>query len=612
MASLLFFVFSYFVLCVCFFEIVQKPFFYLYNRKAARRPFRLGDLPGIYSHGFMTDLIVASYLSAIPLLAVCVYACIPCFGLYAALACYNVFVALLVSLTVVADTLLYRFWNFKIDASVFVYLRSLKGSFASVSAFYVVSSLVAVLAVGALFFCGLQQVSSLYCNVSPFVAIGWASGAGVSVVFILCGLSLFAVIRGFGIRPNTPSIAYYSNVPFCNHCAVNPAYNLLYSMSSGKEDFGKQFRFFPQEYCESVFKPLFPVAGVPQVRLLNAERPNVLLIVWESLSARYAGVLGGRKDVLVRFDRLAEEGVLFTRCDAGSFRTDRGLVCLLSGYLGQPTTSVIRYARKLPNLPALPRVLKEHGYSTMALHGGDLSIMHKADYYLASGHDCLVSQRDFPSSAPKGKWGVNDGYIFSWLFDDIQRKTEAGTRWFTTFQTLSSHEPFDVPYGKLPGDLPANSFAYVDECFGKFVDSLKRTPAWDNLLIICTGDHGSNFGTPVPRDEYVHIPLLMLGGAVKRPMRIDKIMGQTDLAATLLGQMGIGHEDFVFSRDVLADTYTHPFSFHSYNNGFLLRDAAGFTDYDNVAGRAVEGTNEEREKMGKAILQTLYDDLNRR
>ena len=89
-------------------------------------------------------------------------------------------------------------------------------------------------------------------------------------------------------------------------------------------------------------------------------------------------------------------------------------------------------------------------------------------------------------------------------------------------------------------------------------------------------------------------------------------MGQTDLAATLLGQMGIGHEDFVFSRDVLADTYTHPFSFHSYNNGFLLRDAAGFTDYDNVAGRAVEGTNEEREKMGKAILQTLYDDLNRR
>ncbi len=76
--------------------------------------------------------------------------------------------------------------------------------------------------------------------------------------------------------------------------------------------------------------------------------------------------------------------------------------------------------------------------------------------------------------------------------------------------------------------------------------------------------------------------------------------------------MGIGHEDFPFSRDVLADTYVYPFAFNTFNDGFNLRDSTGVTIFDNTAGRTVVGGDAERERKGKVILQGLYADLKNR
>lgn len=84
--------------------------------------------------------------------------------------------------------------------------------------------------------------------------------------------------------------------------------------------------------------------------------------------------------------------------------------------------------------------------------------------------------------------------------------------------------------------------------------------------------------------RFYHIPLLWLGGAVKQPMQVDKIMNQTDLAATLLGQLGLEHTAFTFSRNVLGSDYKYPFAFYSFNNGFSFRDSTGVTVFDNNSG----------------------------
>lgn len=199
---------------------------------------------------------------------------------------------------------------------------------------------------------------------------------------------------------------------------------------------------------------------------------------------------------------------------------------------------------------------------------------------------------------------------------EVLKKRQDDTPWHTAFLTLSSHEPFKVPYHRLADDIP-NAFAYTDDCLGKFIEKMKQLPQWKDLLIVCLPDHGFYY----PREglntqpKFYHIPMLWLGGAVKKPMQIDRLMNQTDMAATLLGQLGISHDEFTFSRNVLGSDYTYPFAFYSYNNGFAFCDSTGATVIDNTSGQTIYAYPDEnisRMEKGQAILQSLYDDLGAR
>ena len=211
-------------------------------------------------------------------------------------------------------------------------------------------------------------------------------------------------------------------------------------------------------------------------------------------------------------------------------------------------------------------------------------------------------------------WGVNDDITFSRLLSDLKERKDS--LWFTGFLSLSSHEPFDVPYHRLDNKI-YNAFAYSDSCLGAFVDSLKVSPIWDNLLLMILPDHGfRNLTQGITSDPHIHhIPVLWLGGAVKEPKIIDRFTAQSDMAATILGQMGIDHSDFRFSRNVLSESYDYPFSFYTFNNGFCFIDSTGVTLYDDDASECLIDDSygsKQRLDRGKAILQTLYDDLEER
>lgn len=614
MISMLVFLLLHFCVCALFFVLIQRPFFIVYNRSSEKEPLTVHNILSIQWHGLYTDVKVAAYMTIPALLVTWIYAHVPAFNAAMVIIICDILIALPVALIAIADTILYKFWQYKIEASVLQYLRSLKGAFASVSAIFIVVGFSVVGVVAALL---AAVLSLLVCQfqvltIAP-AALPWWGHIVTVIVAISIGALMFVVIRGLHIRPDTPVYSYFSNDQFLNHCAVNPVYNFIYSLHI-KDDYKNQFQEYDPQWCAQHFEGLFPTKGTPRIQLLNTQRPNIVVVVWESLCAYFMESLGGKHNVLPNMDRLANEGVLFTNCYASSFRTDRGLVAILSGYPGQPTTSVILHTKKLPNLPALPRKLRDvAGYETMAVHGGELKIFHKADYYWASGHDRLVEEKDFPSDAPRTRWGVHDGIVFDWLADDIIDKTRQGTSpWFTTMQTLSSHEPFTVPYNRIADNAIDNAFAYTDDAFGHFIQRLKDSDAWKDLLVIVVGDHGVNTDLVSDDTRNSHQPLLLLGGAVRQPMKIDTIVSQSDIAATLLGQMGISHEEFLFSRDVLADTYTYPFALHTYNNAFMFRDATGVTHYDNVSQRVLDGPDQQREQTAKVILQTLYSDLSKR
>ncbi|MCM1477179.1 MAG: sulfatase-like hydrolase/transferase [Bacteroides sp.] len=598
---------GYWIWSVAWFAVIQKPLFMLANRRGVA----LKEIWGVYRHGFVSDAIIASYLTAVPLLAGVVQAMTGGAWLAPTLTVYDILTGLTVGLVATGDAVLYRFWNSKVDASVFGYMRSVRGATASVSGLFIAGWFLVWVAVSATYFAGCEAVNGVYAKLGePGGALPWWGYAAVTLAGLAAVAVLAVVIRGLKIRPNNPSVVYFSSKPFLNHAALNPGYSLIYSLGTQNE-FGDQFREFSDDECERIMGPLYPRSGHTMKKLLRTDRPNIVTVVWESYGAEFCGALWGREEVTPNFNALAREGVLFTNCRASSFRTDRALPSIFCGLPGQPTTSVVRHTRKLPELPAWPRRLRELGYETAVLHGGELTIMHKSDFYLASGHTRLIAQKDFPSGLDKGKWGVHDVPAMERAVAEAKKLNATGRPWALTVQTLSSHEPFTVPYHRLE-DAADNSMAYTDESLGVLVRGLKDAGLWDDLLLIVVADHGLNrSSTELSRSEYCHIPLLFAGGAVRGAERIDTLMSQPDLAATLLGQLGLGHEEYPFSRDVLADSYREATGLHTYGNGFLFTDSTGTTDYDNIAGHATEGADAAREARGKAILQRLYEYLGR-
>lgn len=589
--------------------ILQKPLFMLYNG-SIKKGFGFADYMQVMIHGASLDAATAGYLTAFPFLLVLISIWFRKFPLKKILYGYYILAAALISIIFVVDMALYTFWGFKLDASVFLYIDSPKEALASVSVGFILLRVLAILLLIAL-------NSWVLLKITPSVLTATRKRIAGTAGMLLLGGVLFIIIRG-GVTESTSNIGqvYFSNEPFLNHSAVNPDFSLLSSMGKS-QDFASEFNFFDEEKRAALFDGLYPTTdGDSIIQVLNTKRPNILIILMEGFGGAFVEPLGGLPDVTPHFNRLSKEGVFFTNCYANSFRTDRGTVCTFSGYLGLPTASVMKIPAKSRTLPAIAEGLSKAGYKTDFLYGGDINFTNMKSYLLSTGYQRLTANTDFSlAEQTSNAWGVNDDITFEYLYNQLRNRKEEGP-WHTAFLTLSSHEPFEVPYHRLEDKIP-NAFAYTDECLGKFIDRLKQTPAWKDLLVICLPDHGFYYpregSNAMPR--FYHIPLLWLGGAVKQPMQVDKIMNQTDLAATLLGQLGLEHTAFTFSRNVLGSDYKYPFAFYSFNNGFSFRDSTGVTVFDNNSGSILfdePEADESRLDKGKAILQTVYDDLGNR
>lgn len=589
--------------------ILQKPLFMLYNG-SIEKGFGFADYMQVMVHGASLDAATAGYLTAFPFLLVLISIWFRKFPLKKILYGYYILAAALISIIFVVDMALYTFWGFKLDASVFLYIDSPKEALASVSVGFILLRVLAILLLIAL-------NSWVLLKITPSVLTATRKRIAGTAGMLLLGGVLFIIIRG-GVTESTSNIGqvYFSNEPFLNHSAVNPDFSLLSSMGKS-QDFASEFNFFDEEKRAALFDGLYPTTdGDSIIQVLNTKRPNILIILMEGFGGAFVEPLGGLPDVTPHFNRLSKEGIFFTNCYANSFRTDRGTVCTFSGYLGLPTASVMKIPAKSRTLPAIAEGLFKAGYKTDFLYGGDINFTNMKSYLLSTGYQRLTANTDFSlAEQTSNAWGVNDDITFEYLYNQLRNRKEEGP-WHTAFLTLSSHEPFEVPYHRLEDKIP-NAFAYTDECLGKFIDKLKQTLVWKNLLVVCLSDHGFYY----PRvglntaPEFYHIPMLWLGGAVKQPMKIDKIMNQTDLAATLLGQLGIDHSSFIFSRNVLGSDYTYPFAFYSFNNGFSFRDSTGVTVFDNNSESILLEEpvgSEQRINKGKAILQSVYDDLGRR
>ncbi len=596
--------------------VLQKPVFMLADAPQGAH-YGLTDYLQVMANGLLLDVPVAGYLIALPLLFILVSAWLPWRIALRRLATpYYAIVATVVALVFVADASLYPFWKFKLDATVFYYIDTPKDAFASVSVGYIALRVVLIVLYAAALVWLLRRATPR--ELHPMT--GWRSGAGLSLLLIALVGPLAVSIRG-GLGESTANVGkvYFSEDEYLNHSAINPVFSMIASLDKA-ENYADEFNYFDEEKRKLLFSGLYPDTEADTVTLLNTTRPNIIVIIMEGYGGQFIKAVSGRDDIAPNYNRLATEGVLFTHCYSNSFRTDRGTVSTLSGYPSFPTLSVMKLPAKSRTLPCLASTLNSVGYTSSFLYGGDINFTNMKSYLRTGGYANIVSDVDFPTQQRKDNpWGANDDVTFKRLFS--MAKEQHSEPWHIGYLTLSSHEPFVVPYKRLKEQIP-NAFAFTDECLGRFVESIRRTPLWRNLLIVCIPDHGFVYPHHITHEQHHHNTMLWIGGAVARHKVVNTLMNQSDMAATLLGQLRIGHKDYTFSRDIFSPAYKYPFAFFTFKEGFGLADSTGCTVYDLVgdritedrpaADRADESLTRRRTARAKAILQSFYDDIGKR
>lgn len=603
------FLFACFITFILVFAL-QKPVFMLYNH-ASGGGLSISDYLQVIVHGLQLDATVAGYLTVIPLLLTLLSVWIPGRYITFILKGYFFIVACIISLIFVVDIALYPYWGFRLDATPLFYLQSPSDALASAPAStLILQTLVFVVYTYGIFWALKRFVLPLMPE--QYVKKMFSN----SVQLVLLGGILFIPIRG-GVTTSTANVGmvYFSKNQFLNHSAINPCFSFLASLSK-QQDFAAQYNYFSESQRSKIFKKL---TNQPQgdsiPELLTTKNPNIILILMESFSANAIEVLGGEAGVTPNINRLSKEGILFSNMYANSFRTDRGIVAVLNGYLAQPTTSIMKYPAKSQTLPSIAKSLQKKGYTSDMLYGGDINFTNMQSYFFSSGYSKVTADRDFPLKSRLSKWGANDDITFAHLYQSMTDNSRKEP-FFSTFLTLSSHEPFEVPYNRLK-DPYLNSVAFTDSCLGDFIDKLKKLPLWNNTLIVLVSDHGFRYPASVNEHDpkRYHIPMLWLGGAIKEPRVIANYGNQTDLAATLLYQLDLPHKEFTFSNN-MVDSLQPAYAFYSYNNGFGFIDTTGVSVYDCESEKPLiikpEAGNEIRLNNGKALLQTLYDDLGSR
>lgn len=632
MKQIIWFVKTYATFVVLF--VLQKPLFLFLEKGSATQPVDniFTELPAVIWHGLPLDLSMAGYLSVIPGFLSIAVVWLKRDLVKPIMNIYFIIASLFITCSFLLNASLYPYWKYPLDSTpLFYFFTSPADAIASVSIWQVILSIVIliVLTIGVWFTLRMRGEKRQQYSRYAYGYGGLGSGkrnrfddfdrhrGRTSIVLLLLTGLLFLPIRG-GITVSTMNTgqAYYSQNAYLNHSAVNPLFSLLESITH-QEDFASQYRFMKDKEADKIFATMTSTSDENTYPLLNEATfkkgtPDILIVIMESFASDIMPSMGSYKDVAVCLDSIAQQSILFTRFYANSFRTDRGMVSILSGYPAQPTTSIMRYPRKTSQLPSIARNLAKYkNYKTTYYYGGDADFCNMRSYLVSQGYQHIISDANFPIEDKLSKWGVPDHIVAARMMEDIKAQQNEKRPMLRILQTSSSHEPFEVPYHRLK-DKRLNAFAYTDSVMGAIVREYRKLPRWKNTLIVFVPDHVGGYKENLndhDRSRY-QIPLILAGGAISRPMKVGIIGSQHDIAATLLGQLGVEHREFTFSKNMMSDA-TPKFAFFAVNDAFGIVSEENSLIYDNRAKRIVYDKGEKgfNLKRGQAYLQKLYDDL---
>ena len=342
------------------------------------------------------------------------------------------------------------------------------------------------------------------------------------------------------------------NSPFC------------FIRTFNKNHFNKKY-FMKESEVDKVLNP------VRKVNDSIYSKPNVMILVMESFGREYIGAFNKSRKIenYVSYtpflDSLSNHSLIFTNAFANGRQSIEALPSILASV---PSFKVPFTSSPYSNqeIQSLVSVFKDKGYSTSFFHGAPNGSMGFLGLSNILGFDNYYGKNEFnDNSLYDGYWGIWDEPFLNYVKNETDKLVEP---FFSTFFSLSSHEPFYVPEkykGVFPmGDVQMHQvIGYSDNALKLFFDSAKNEPWFENTLFIITADHTNQFWYPFyssPINRFA-IPILFYhpNGSFKGVN--DELTHQMDIFPSVIDLVGYDKPINSWGRSLFSNS-GKPFSIH--------------------------------------------------
>lgn len=601
----------YFLFWLVYFIFARFFFLMYYVEKASELGFL--NLLKTFVYGIQLDASFTAYLCVIPFVLITFFVWLDFKKIAKIIQIYSMSVLFIINAFLLVDAGLYQAWGVRLDTSILPYFNTPKLMFASVNSFQIFTGIFFGLTISFVF---VKIYAVLVHQKSKKIKLGKLIQIPIYLFFTAC--LVIPVRGGFQNVPVNQSNVYFSSNMFANHAAVNFIWNFFNTLTH-KTDGTNPYKYFDDDVAKNIIyqsKNSLEKATIDSI--LTTLKPNIILILWESLSAKIVGSLGGESEVTPNLNQLSKEGILFANFYGNGDRTDKAIPAILSGYYPQPIKRIMRMPNKTRSLPMLPKKMQELGYTTSFYYGGDLNFGNMNTYLRNAGINHIFDGSEFEDKDWNSKWGAYDDVFMQRFAKDLSTKQQEP--FFKIALTLSSHEPYEIKgaykFGKKTEDnLYRSVHHYTDSVIGKFIEFSKTQSWYQNTLIVIMADHGHSS----PKHEGPHfsakkfkIPMLWLGGALhQKGIEISAVSSQVDFSYSLLKMLGGDASDFTFSKHIF-NTSQQQYAHYVFNKGFGTITKNGFFLFDYVDEKPILKTGEntaQLDSLGKAITQISYQDF---
>ncbi len=416
---------------------------------------------------------------------------------------------------------------------------------------------------------------------------------------------------------------------FLTQLQENGDWDFVEAFMSNELDYNQFYPLIPEAEADAIQKEMCrqDSNGIQHISDSAAvQKKNIVLITVESLSASFLSAYGETRGITPNLDRILEESLCFDNLFATGNRTVRGLEAVT---LCIPPSSGESIVKRPDNggLFTTGGVLRDNGYSTTYIYGGDSYFDNMRAFFGGNGYD-IHDKGSYDKSQMlfDNIWGTCDEDSYREALALLDGKSESGQPFFAHIMTISNHRPYTYPEGRIEYEgnpmSRAAAVKYTDYAIGKFIEDASTKPWFNNTVFVIMADHcASSAGkTSLPLEGY-HIPAMIYAPGFIEPQHVSKVCSQIDVMPTLFSLLGFSYDSQFYGQNILADDFKERAFMATYqdlgyySDGILtvLSPVRTVRQYKVTPCENWTWTEEQIEKPEQAvstIAQALYQKAN--